>query len=57
MAASVVAGVHGDIAEAQEAMGGGFELEYHPDKDRAQVYARLYEKYKKLGTFIESETH
>ena len=31
MAASVVAGVHGDIPAAQKAMGSGFEKEYQPD--------------------------
>ena len=56
MAAAVVAGVHKDIPAAQEAMGGGFETEYHPDKERAAVYSKLYEKYKKFGEFIESQT-
>lgn len=55
MAASVVAGVHKDIPSAQKAMGGGFEKEYKPDRKRAKMYARLYEKYKKLGAFIEKE--
>lgn len=54
MAAAVVAGVHTDIAAAQVAMGGGFETEYFPDPDRAAVYAKLYEKYKEFGKFIES---
>lgn len=54
MAAAVVGGVHTDIAAAQQAMGGGFEKEYHPDPVRAAIYARLYEKYKEFGAFIES---
>ena len=54
MAAAVVAGVHSDIAAAQKAMGGGFETEYHPDLERAALYAKLYEKYKNFGKFIES---
>jgi len=53
MAASVVAGVHKDIPSAQAAMGGGFESEYHPDKERAAIYARLYEQYKAFGKFVE----
>ncbi len=53
MAASVVAGVHKNIQEAQIAMGGGFESEYYPDNKRAVVYEKLYEKYKKLGSFME----
>jgi L-ribulokinase len=57
MAASVVAGVHKDIAAAQKAMGGGFEMEYRPDPVRAKKYDELYLKYKKLGLFIEKELH
>ena len=53
MAASVVAGVHKDIAAAQKAMGGGFENEYHPDPVRAKKYDVLFRKYKDLGSFIE----
>lgn len=55
MAASVVAGVHKDIAAAQKAMGGGFEKEYRPDPVKAKKYDALYTKYKKLGSFIEKE--
>jgi len=55
MAASVAAGLHKDIAAAQKAMGGGFESEYLPDKDRAAVYDNIYNKYKKLGKFVEFE--
>ncbi len=55
MAASVVAGIHPDLASAQEAMGSGFEKEYHPNQERAAIYDRLYEKYKKLGVLIEEE--
>ena len=55
MAASVVAGVHKDIASAQKAMGGGFEKEYKPIPSRAEKYENLYLKYKKLGSFVENE--
>ena len=54
MAASVVAGVHENISNAQKAMGGGIEREYHPDPERAAIYKVLFGKYKKFGTFIES---
>jgi len=56
MAAAVVAGVHPSIAEAQAAMGGGFETEYHPDPLMASTYARLYEDYKRFGRFVEEES-
>ncbi|MBP7730986.1 MAG: ribulokinase [Bacteroidales bacterium] len=55
MAASVAAGIHKDIPSAQKAMGGGFEKEYTPDAVRAKKYETLYQKYKKLGAFIEKE--
>lgn len=56
MAAAVVAGVHPSIPRAQEAMGGGFETEYQPDPAMAAVYAKLYERYKRFGRFVEEET-
>ena len=56
MAASVVAGIHSNISEAQKAMGGGFEKVYHPDPGRAAVYDSIYKNYKKVGAFIEELT-
>jgi L-ribulokinase len=53
MAASVVAGIHRNMAEAQKAMGGGFEKEYRPDKKRAAKYDELFNSYRKLGELIE----
>jgi L-ribulokinase len=53
MAAAVMAGVHKDMGAAQAAMGGGFEKEYHPDRNRAAKYDVLFRKYKALGKFIE----
>ncbi|MGA1976364.1 MAG: ribulokinase [Bacteroidales bacterium] len=55
MAASVVAGIHKDVPAAQKAMGGGFEKEYHPDPVRADKYKVLFERYRKLGLFIEGK--
>jgi L-ribulokinase len=56
MAAAVAAGVHGSVPEAQAAMGGGFETEYHPEPRMAAKYKELYQKYKRLGRFVEEET-
>jgi L-ribulokinase len=56
MAASVVAGVHPNIPEAQKAMGGGFEKEYHPNPAMVVIYEGLYEQYKRFGRFVEKET-
>ncbi len=55
MAASVVAGIYKDIPTAQNGMGSGFEKEYKPDPERARNYEVLFEKYKKLGSFIENQ--
>ena len=56
MAASVVAGIHPNLETAQQAMGGGIEKEYFPDKKNAGIYNMLYEKYKRFGRFVEMET-
>jgi L-ribulokinase len=55
MAASVVSGIHKDIPAAQKAMGSGFEKEYKPNPVRAKKYNDLFEKYKKLGSFVENK--
>jgi len=53
MAASVAAGVYANTSEAQKKMGSGIETEYHPIPENVEKYKLLYEKYKKLGKFIE----
>jgi L-ribulokinase len=42
MAASVVAGVHGNFLDAQKAMGSGFETEYSPRPEYVAIYKELY---------------
>lgn len=56
MAAAVVAGIHPSIPAAQEAMGGGFETEYHPDPAMVKIYQGLYEQYQHFGQFVEGES-
>jgi len=53
MAAATAAGVYETIEEAQKAMGNGFEAEYRPDPENAARYRNLYERYSRLGTFID----
>lgn len=55
MFAAVAAGVHPTIKEAQTAMGQGFAFEYQPNMDNHRVYMSVYEKYRKLGKFTETE--
>ena len=53
MMASVAAGIHPTVAEAQKKMGGGIELEYYPIAENAAIYKNLYKKYLDLGKFAE----
>jgi len=53
MAAATVAGLYPTVLDAQKAMGNGYETEYKPIKTNAEIYARLYEKYKDAGNFVE----
>ncbi|CAG4994533.1 Ribulokinase [Dyadobacter sp. CECT 9275] len=55
MFASVAAGVHKSLPEAQAAMGSGFDMVYHPRPDVVPVYQKLYGKYIQAGNFIENE--
>ncbi|ODS76838.1 MAG: ribulokinase [Cytophagaceae bacterium SCN 52-12] len=55
MCAAVVAGIYNSIEEAQQAMGSGFDAEYAPQADKVAVYEKLYQKYLKLGGFVERE--
>ncbi len=53
MAAAVVAGVYDDLGEAQKKMGGGFETVYTPIPENVVKYQKVYDRYRKLGRFIE----
>jgi L-ribulokinase len=55
MAAATAAGLHADIPASQAAMGSGFETEYKPDPQRAALYRELYERYERLGRFVEED--
>jgi L-ribulokinase len=54
MFAAVAAGIHGSIAEAQKKMGSGFDMRYAPDRKRAALYDKLYQRYLDLGGRLES---
>ncbi len=56
MFASVAGGIHATIEDAQKHMGAGFQHIFHPRKEYIQQYETLYEKYKKLGNFVEAQT-
>ena len=56
MFAATAAGIFPRVEDAMQAMGQGFEAEYHPDPERVAIYRKRYEQYKTFGAFIESET-
>lgn len=55
MCAAVAAGVHPSLEAAQQAMGSGFDAEYLPQSGNVAVYETLYQKYLRLGSFVEGE--
>ncbi len=55
MAAAVVAGEYQTLGEAQKSMGGGFEKTYYPIPENVAKYEKIYQKYIRLGSFIEQE--
>jgi L-ribulokinase len=56
MFAAVAAGLYSSVEEAKKGMGSGIEKEYRPDLERAKKYNVLYDRYSKLGAYVENET-
>lgn len=54
MFAATAAGIYTKVEDAMEAMGQGFDAEYHPDATRAALYAKRYDQYKAHGQAIEN---
>jgi L-ribulokinase len=57
MFAATVAGLYTNVLDAMNAMGQGFDAEYHPNPAKVELYAKRYRKYIELGAFIESKTN
>lgn len=53
--AATAAGLYPDIFTAQKALSAGTERIHKPDPVKVAIYNKLYDKYRKLGTFIEGE--
>jgi len=53
MFAATAAGIYPKVEDAMAAMGGGFDAEYQPNKQNAELYAKRYIKYVQLGKFVE----
>ena len=56
MFGAVAAGLYGDVLAAQSAMSAGFSAEYAPRGQYVEIYNRLYQRYLRLGDYVESET-
>ena len=55
MFAAVVAGLYPSVDDAKTSMGSGIETEYRPDPQRAAKYRALYDRYTRLGEYVEDE--
>jgi L-ribulokinase len=53
MNAATAAGIFNTINEAQNAMGSGFDATYYPEKDKVEIYKKMYQKYLAFGAFVE----
>ncbi len=53
MFAATVGGKYKNVSEAMQKMKSGYETEYKPDSKNVKIYNFLYNKYKKLGDFME----
>ena len=53
MFAATAAGFYNKVEDAMQAMGQGFDAEYHPNENVVSIYQTRYEKYKQLGNCIE----
>lgn len=57
MFAATAAGLYPCVEEAMQAMGQGFDAEYHPQVEKTQYYGQRYQRYLELGNFISQQTH
>lgn len=55
MFAATAAGIYPKVEDAMNKMGSGFDTTYYPNDKKTGFYSKRYEKYKKLGLFIESQ--
>ena len=53
MFAATAAGIYPNVEAAMAALGGGFDVEYQPNKKNAELYSKRYLKYMALGKFVE----
>lgn len=56
MFAATAAGIYPKVEEAMAAMGQGFDAEYYPNRQKVGLYAKRYQQYHVLGSFVEENT-
>ncbi len=55
MFAATACGVYPNVSLAMEKMGAGFDTIYQPEINEVRIYDDLYQKYSKLGAWVESK--
>ncbi|MBN2009515.1 ribulokinase [candidate division KSB1 bacterium] len=55
MAAATACGLYSTMANAQKAIGSGFERVFEPIAENARKYEKIYQRYSKLCDFIEHQ--
>ncbi|OAQ41986.1 ribulokinase [Pedobacter psychrophilus] len=55
MFAATVAGIYPKVEDAMQAMGQGFDAEYHPNPEKTDIYSKRYQTYIAAGNFIEDK--
>ncbi|MCH5596849.1 ribulokinase [Niabella ginsengisoli] len=53
MFAATAAGIYANVEEAMNAMGQGFDAEYHPKPENVEYYAKRMKKYEAFGKYLE----
>jgi len=56
MFAATASGIYPSAEAAMNAMGQGFDQEFHPDPSVTSVYQKRYEKYRGFGDMVEKMT-
>jgi len=56
MFAATAAKLYPRVEDAMNAMGQGFDMEFHPDRSRVDLYTKRYEQYLALGRTVEENT-
>lgn len=56
MFAATAAGLYPSVEDAMQSMGQGFDVEYFPNKQKAVIYNKRYEQYKRTGQYLEFQT-